>query len=297
LISSQGGIMKIEQLKEDHQKEIEDIKSNIADIVNTINNTSSTKSQRQAIHDLSFKMKTKWDTDNTHYNSTVYSIADLKAKIAIQKHTRLSLEEKLQKQEEFAIKITEIDTILNKANNSLKKTNTDIELLSTISNILSPTGAPAYIVDNIVDIFNDKVSDYVAMIWPNATYMLQSFKENKSGDIKAKFSDKLTLSGKDISIGSLSGGEYRCLSISIDFAIIDVVETMFGFSISPIFLDEPFDGLDTSNRERVVNLLERLSSDRQIWIIDHASEAKSMFTNTVRIEKENGISSIISQEA
>ena len=292
-ISSQSGMIKIDQLQDQHKEKIKEKKEHLAQTIIAINGAGNTRAKRSEIVDLSVKLNTKIQTKEAEYSAATSRMSDIKTKIAIQQNSVAVLTEKLQKQETYISKIAEIDAILVKAKAKLAKVNVDIELTSTISNILSPTGAPAYIVDSIVDIFNQRVSDYVSLIWPNATYRLQSFKENKDHSVKAKFSDKLVIAGRDVSIGSLSGGEFRCLSISVDFAVIDVVESMFGIRISPVFLDEPFDGLDTSNRERVINLLEKLSSDRQIWIIDHASEAKSMFTDTVRIEKKNGISSII----
>ncbi len=111
--------------------------------------------------------------------------------------------------------------------------------------------------------------------------------------MKAKFSEKLVIAGRDTSIGSLSGGEFRCLSIALDFTIIDVMETMFGASLNPIVLDEPFEGLDASNRERVIGMLNHLSTNRQIIVVDHASEAKSMFSDIIRVVKRNGISKIV----
>ena len=110
--------------------------------------------------------------------------------------------------------------------------------------------------------------------------------------MKAKFSEKLVINGNPRSIGALSGGEHRCLSLAVDFAVIDVLETMFGFSLNPIMLDEPFDSLDAANRDRVVDLLEQLAVNRQIWVVDHAAESKAAFSNTVRVEKRNGISAL-----
>ena len=265
----------------------------MAQLVVAINNAGNTRAKRSRIADISIKLNAKIQITDAEYSAATSRMSEIKAKIAIQQNSVAVLTEKLQKQEAHISKIAEIDAILTKANTKLFDIDTEIELTSTVSNILSPTGAPAYIIDTIVDVFNEKVYGYVAMIWPNASYRLQSFKENKSGDVKAKFSDKLVIGGRDISTGSLSGGELRCLSISVDFAIIDVVESMFGFSISPVFLDEPFEGLDTSNRERVINLLEQLSSDRQIWIIDHACITKVSFSKSITIEKRNGISNII----
>jgi DNA repair exonuclease SbcCD ATPase subunit len=63
--------------------------------------------------------------------------------------------------------------------------------------------------------------------------------------------------------------------------------------LNPVIMDEPFEGLDATGREIVIELLNKLSMSRQIWVIDHMSESKSMFSTIVRIEKRNGISTIV----
>ena len=137
------------------------------------------------------------------------------------------------------------------------------------------------------------MAKYVDMIWPNATYTLQTFKETKSGDMRAKFSENLNIGGTSVSVGSLSGGEYRCMSLAMDFAVINVLETMFSKKVNPVILDEPFNDLDASNRERVVDLLEKIATNRNIVVVDHASEAKSMFSDVTKIVKRNGVSSLV----
>jgi DNA repair exonuclease SbcCD ATPase subunit len=63
--------------------------------------------------------------------------------------------------------------------------------------------------------------------------------------------------------------------------------------INPVILDEPFDGLDSLGRELIIDILTKISHTRQIWVVDHASEAKSLFNQVVKVEKRNGISNII----
>jgi DNA repair exonuclease SbcCD ATPase subunit len=136
------------------------------------------------------------------------------------------------------------------------------------------------------------VSKYIELLWPIASYTLLSYKESGKGDVSAKFSEKLTMGGQEISVGSLSGGEMKALSLCVDFAILDVLESQFGINLNPIILDEPYDGLDSIGRELVTDLLSTLSSNRQIIVIDHASEIKTMFSSTIRVEKRNGVSSV-----
>ena len=158
----------------------------------------------------------------------------------------------------------------------------------------SPTGAQAYILDSVIESFNERVVEYVNLLWSNLTYELKSYRENVKGDVSAKFSEHLVMNGKAVSIGSLSGGEFRALSLCVDFALIDVMERQFGISMSPIILDEPFDGLDGSGRELIIELLETLAGKRQIIVIDHTSEIKSMFSKVITAELRGGISQISS---
>ena len=64
-----------------------------------------------------------------------------------------------------------------------------------VSQMFSSTGAPAYVMDTIVDTFNSAVNEHIALIWPSAHYELKSHKEKKTGDAVAKFSDNLIING------------------------------------------------------------------------------------------------------
>lgn len=169
----------------------------------------------------------------------------------------------------------------------------NIAIISTQLSIVSPTGLPAYIMDSIVDRLNDKVSEHMAVLWPNATYKLQSYRENKSGEVRAKFSETIIIAGKERSLGSLSGGELSSVSLAVDLAFSDIVEQLVGVSLNPLVLDEPLDGMDAVSRERAIELLESISANKQVLIIDHASEVRSMFSNVIRVEKRNEVSSVI----
>lgn len=288
-----AGAKKLSDVVRDHYNLVESKKEELKTLVTKINSHVDVRNKIEEINALEAKVNIKIREEQAEYNKNISYANDIRSKISLRRSKIASLQEIADRQADIRSKISEIANIASAATKKLNSVLGEIDVLSSISAILSPTGAPAYVSDGVIDIFNSKVGDYISMVWPNASYRLQAFKENKSGDIKAKFSDKLVIGGKEVSLGSLSGGEYKCLSLSVDFAIIDMVESVFGINMSPIFLDEPFNGLDSSNRERVIDLLDKLSVDKQIWIIDHASEAKSMFSNVVRIEKRGGISDII----
>lgn len=218
------------------------------------------------------------------------SILDTKNQIRQLENENNNLSDKLSNNKIVSNKIKDILTQATSVSASKKHLQGELELLKACLSVYSPTGAQAYIMDSIVDLFNNACQEYIAMIWPNASYKLQTYKTNSDKSVTAKFSDELLIDSKEVSIGSLSGGELRSLSLAIDFAIIDVVSTHFGIQMNPIILDEGFDGLDSVGRELVIDLLNKISQRKQIVIIEHSTEAKALFSKVIRVEKRNGIS-------
>ncbi len=234
----------------------------------------------QEIEKLYTRLKDKLAKESKTYNDAQQRKVELK-----------SLIKQKEAEQELISKIEVLKLQETKLGSTIASKNNLVEFYETISSMCSPLGAPAYVLDSIIDSFNEYVSDCVALVWPNASYKLIAYKENKE-TITAKFSDQLYMDGHEVSIGSLSGGEAKALSLCADFAILDIMKKQFGIDLNPIFLDEPFDGLDAVGKEIVIDLLEKLSIDRQIIVIDHSSEAKTMFSKTILVEKRQGISSI-----
>ena len=168
----------------------------------------------------------------------------------------------------------------------------EIEVQKTVSHVYSPTGAQAYVLDSAVALFNEQVVKHVSALWPNLTYELQSYKETVKGDVTAKFSESIVMDGRPISLGSLSGGELRAMSICADMALLGLLEQQFGIHMSPVIFDEAFDGLDASGKEFALDLIKGLAQDRQVVVIDHASEMRSSFDKVLRVEKRSGISTV-----
>lgn len=274
----------------DHQ---EKVKQKALDIKKQIDNTDIIISQEVTIANLSSKIRDKKQQESVDYQTAQKRITDLESFLRVQKIKMENSTLKLTNNSELLNKIESlqlaVDTLLVSVDNNKR----ELELYKTLSAVYSPTGAQAYVLDSIVDSFNEVIQKYIDIMAPDISYILNSFKENAKGDIVAKFSETLTKGGKEVSVGSLSGGEEKGLSLCVDFALLDVLETQFGMSLNPIILDEPFDGLDSAGREIVIDLLETLARNRQIFVIDHSSEAQSMFTKIMRIELRNSISTIV----
>lgn len=279
-----------------HAKHQEKAKQRIAELKKQIDDCDLIISKKQDVANLSHKVRDKKTKESADYQSAQIRISELKALVRAKTSQIENLTLQLETSNGLDMKIL----LLKKTNDrcigiidSNKKT---LELYKVLSAVYSPTGAQAYVLDSVVDSFNEVIQKYIDIMSPNMSYTLNSFKENAKGDVVAKFSETLTKGGTEVSVGSLSGGEEKGLSLCVDFALLEVLETQFGMTLNPIILDEPFDGLDAAGREIVIDLLETLARNRQIFVVDHASEAKALFTKSIRIELRNEIS-VISAES
>lgn len=249
-------------------------------------------SKEKEISDMLSKISKKKISDSKNFDTATQRINELNSFIKTQSFKVNSLKEKLTSSKEVSNKVDTLRKLCESYKQKIELLDGEININKTLSNIYSPTGAQAYVLDSVVDSFNEIVQSYIDKMSPNMTYSLNSYKENSKGDVVAKFSESLVKNGIEVSIGSLSGGELRGLSLCVDFALIDILEKQFSINLNPIILDEPFDGLDFRGREIVISLLEQIAANRQILVVDHASEAKALFSKTILVQLRNGVSSV-----
>lgn len=282
----------IDGLKKQWDMHQEDIKKELDAIKQTIDKYDSILSKKEEVKLLVDKLKLKKQDEFKEYRDAQAKISEYKNSIAVKNNQLSNLESQLVKNEDIKEKIKNILNNVRELKSKMEEIDNEASVLGAVEHIFDSTGAPAYIIDCIVDLINEVIASDITDIWPNASYSIKTFKENKDKTIKAKISETFTVDGSERSIGSLSGGEFRALCLLIDFAIIKVLSSHYSIDINPIILDEPFDGLDSLGRELIIDILSKMSNDRQIWVVDHASEAKSLFNQVLRVEKRNGISSI-----
>jgi len=281
----------IEELKNTRIEYNKDIDEKIEVLFKEINTiTLNIAKKTKDIDDLLLMLDKKQQDESAEFISASTSIADISINMGSLKRSNSLQQAKMENNKEKKTKIYEILQNAKVISDEINNNNKEKIMISAVGNVFAPTGAPAHIMEDFVNNFNDLIQDNISAIWGNASYSLQTYKVNKDKNVTAKFSESLIINSKERSIGSLSGGEYRSLSLAADFAILDVLKKQFGIVLNPIILDEPFDGLDSIGRETVIELLDRISKDKQIWVIDHASEAKTLFPKIVKVEKRSGIS-------
>lgn len=279
----QSFALKIKAHRESMSAKIDTLTSSIISLETEV-------SKERSILDAISSLKSKMRDSMSDYEAAQSRLSELKAFRREKEIEHKNLLKTHDQQNDLLIKIKQLQDQLSENKSNLDSITNEIVRLEAASAILSPTGAPAYVMDSVIQALNDKIQEIVQFVWPNSAYELLSFKENKSGTVTSKMSDSLTVDGVKRPVGSLSGGERRCLSLAIDFAIADVVARYTGAQLNPLILDEPFDHLDASNRTRVIDFLREMAIKRCIVVIDHASEAKALFDQSITVTKKNGVS-------
>jgi DNA repair exonuclease SbcCD ATPase subunit len=269
----------IEALQAQHNEHVNIVKESMLIIKSKMDVLDILIAKDNEIKEQIRKLREQKDIDSVDYQRASTKIAELNTLI---KNKKL--------QEDVLVSMAKLNSYIGENEIIIGAISTEADIYRTISQMFSPTGAPAYILDTVIEGFNESINKHLTMTWPNASYQLKTYKQNKQGDINTKFSEELIVNGKERSIGSLSGGEKKSVSLAIDFAVLDVLRDEFGIELNPIIMDEPFDGLDINGKEAVIEHLEDFSNDRQIWVVDHASEAKALFNRVFKVEKTNGTS-------
>jgi hypothetical protein len=216
-----GATLNNEEAKKKHEENQLVIKSSLKSLLKEIQDADEVLKKEKQFNDLMQQVREKKNKDSYDYTVAQNRINELQSANRIIDNNHKTWKSQIDKASEIKDKIVALQQYITQVNDIAVKKNAEIEVYETVSSMYSSTGAPAYILDSIVESFNKTVTEYVELIWPNASYQLKSYKENKKGDVVAKFSETFTNNGQECSIGSLSGGEYKALSLAVDFAIID----------------------------------------------------------------------------
>ena len=283
-VSYRSYVEKITRYNEDIDRRISKINEDLSNL-----DVADVDRIRQAIEKISADIRSQQKLVRDDEERLRSIDRDIAAREALIKQ----LNEKLEQVSHVRQKIDRLSSELEALDDKLTKLNSIAALHQAALDVVRPTGLPAYILDSVIATFNERVDEYMANVWPGMRYELRSYKTTRSGDVKAVISDYVLVDGIERKLGSLSGGEARCLSLIVDIALLETLLSMLGVNVTPILMDEPFEGLDSVNRERVIHAISRLASSREVWIIDHMGEAKSMFDRTVRVEKRAGVSRVV----
>lgn len=180
---------------------------------------------------------------------------------------------------------------------SVAKIEQELPFIDYWINGFSNSGCKSLLLNHVTPFLNDRANEYLSVLCGNnATIEFNTKKILASGEERNKFNIDISYKYGSDKLSELSGGELRRVDVAILLALGDLVASR---ALSPIrmrMLDEPFDTLDASGVERVVELLQTKIAPRvgTLLVITHNSDMQALFSNVIRVEKSGGISRIVS---
>ena len=166
----------------------------------------------------------------------------------------------------------------------IKKT---MAILDSVKFIVSEEGVKTYIVKKMLNLLNNKLNFYLqALDTPCKCEFNELFEETIINE-----------SGKECSYFNFSGGERKRIDTAILFMFQDLLRSQTGTSYSLNIYDEMIDSaLDQKGTDKILELLkEKVTKyNESVYIVSHKSSDMANIDNVVLLEKENGITKIVS---
>lgn len=130
----------------------------------------------------------------------------------------------------------------------------------------------------------------------NATIQLEGIRETKEGKVKEEVNAVINMDGEEsVPIKSLSGGERTSLDLAVDLAVLDLLEARTGKGVNLFILDEPFQALDSTNAEQVLEMLKNYQGTKRLVIVDHDPVTKEMITDKLVVVRDGLISKVVQE--
>ena len=171
-----------------------------------------------------------------------------------------------------------------------EKISTEVARLSTLKDAFKEVKSFAF--KNTLLELNDKVNGYLSQLF-NQDVQARFYNEGEGGEI-SKILCEVTIDGETRPLGLYSGGQFRRIQLSVDLALSDLISSRNKNSIDFRIFDEYYKDLSETSMENCLKLFQSLKGIT--LLVEHNSLFKSIVSNTVRVELENGISKIVESE-
>lgn len=179
--------------------------------------------------------------------------------------------------------------LINDTENTLKNVKSTIDLLekelgkmNICEHILGEYGVRAYIVNQLLELFNGRIMHYLRAIKSTFNFRFNEFFEEEIKDAN----------GIICLYNNCSGAEMKKIDLAISFAINDMLSLQKQISYNVLFFDEILDSsLDDKSLNIILNFISEhtLNENKAVYIISHKSGAQIPFINEViTLEKNNG---------
>jgi DNA repair exonuclease SbcCD ATPase subunit len=217
---------------------------------------------------------------------------------------RMALEveqESLREGNPITIAIDEVDLTIEDLSKQREELTTQMEELETGRQHLafwldgfSNSGLKSHVLAQVTPFMNLRAKIYAQDLADGEIDIkFNTQTQLKTGEWREKFFvDVSNENGSDTYNGN-SDGEKARADLAINFTVSDVVASRSKKAYPQRWFDEPFDSLDETGVEAVMEMLNKMVKEcGTIFVVTHRPDMKALFNKTLNVIKENGESRI-----
>jgi len=166
----------------------------------------------------------------------------------------------------------------------------ELELATFWSKGFSTRGVQSFAIDHILPRLTSASQEYLDALSSGDLQIefdtVAKLKSRKD-EVRDKFSINTRIEGH---LGmKVSGAQKTKVALSASFGLSDLVAEREGAALDCYFLDEVFDGLDPTGKDRLLELLQLLRSRRStILAVSHDPDVARHFDHVIRVVREDG---------
>ena len=277
-----------QEYPENHKCEVQNKKNEISEKLKTYNLQLDLISEKYNETD---KEKETLNEQLSSISKVALSIQMLENKIKeCERFILLYKEQIVQKQQKpevsgidnFKKLIDETQIKLNKVQNEVSFLEKELGKMNICEHILGEYGVRAYVVNQLLDLFNSRIQHYLQSIKSTFYFRFNEYFEEEIKDSN----------GIICQYANCSGAEMKKIDLAISFAINDMLNLQKQISYNVIFFDEILDSsVDDKSLNIILNFISEYTQkeNKSVYIISHKSGAQIPFINEViTLEKING---------
>ena len=273
-------IKRLEKQKDKYNQNIGLINNKNAYIEQKDNLISEINEYQKQINDLNESIialaydEETYHNTNNEYQKHSQELKDINKRIIV-------LETNIENYKEQVIKYKEDLKDIEKIVQEQKNLDEYIKLLEDIREMYSKDGVQKY----LRDIVRPAIEKYTMDIFSEFDFEYSSIKLDENYEIEIE-NNKETLE-----LGMLSGGEKIVIALALRLGIANVISKN---KTELLILDEPTIHLDDDRRARLIEILRDINLVPQMIVVTHDDEMETLSNNIIKVDKTNGISTIIS---
>ncbi len=166
--------------------------------------------------------------------------------------------------------IAEAEAAIGLANEEARSALVELAELRVVEDVLGLRGVRAHVLGRALDGLEAIAAGYVRrLIGPGVELLLRPYKSLKGGGTSDEVSLELSGVGGGYGYKANSGGQRRCVDISLLLGLANISDAARGAEPGTVWFDEVFDALDQERVGAVSEIVREMSAQRPVVVISH----------------------------